>query len=869
MRGGGGRSALTHLGRAAHGWWDRLRTRPFGGRPGRDVTGDSAAVRAMAADVRLLVAALTAWATVAATLGLTPVARAGGAVGALAGAATMLVVVHRDGGGSTRTGGGRRSLRDLAGRVPLLRTGLGTSRRAGMRGRSVSGLAGLVLGVTGLTLAGSAAHGAVRLASPLDELSAQRATATVSGTVAADPVRIASTRPGGATVLVPLAVEHVRGRGAESAASATVLVAGDDRWAGVRWHEGVTVTGRLSPPNSSADKEVATMRPGGGPGVVRSPGAVVRGAERVRVGLSDAVSGQPPDARGLLPALVVGDTSRTPTDLTDAMRVTGMTHLSAVSGSNVAVVLVMVLWLCRQVGLAARWRPLVGLVGVAGFVVLARPEPSVLRAAVMGSVGLIGILTVRRAAGLPVLACAVVVLLLVDPWLARSYGFVLSTLATLGLLLFVRPWGDAIDRCLPERLSGLGQVLAIPAAAQLVCAPVIVLLQGSVSVVGVVANLLAAPFVGPATIAGVATALLGVVAPPAAQVVGWMGGVPTLVIARVARVGAAVPGGTAPWPDGAFGAVLLGLLTIGLVLTGRWWFALLLRRPRTAFAAGVLALSAAVPTRALTWPPPAWVVVACDVGQGDAIVLRTGASSAVLVDAGPDPPLVDRCLDALGVRRLDAIVLTHFHADHVDGLPGALDGRAVGQILVSPIADPQFQATEVSTWAGRRRIPIVPVWAGDELAFGTMTAHVWWPARRIASGSVPNNASVVMSVEDDGLRALMLGDVEHEAAHQVLLALRRGAGEDDPSAAHEASALSFDVVKVAHHGSANIDEGLYGGLSAPVALVSVGADNDYGHPAASTMDLLRRRGMAVWRTDLRGTVAVTHRGRVTAVTSTR
>ena len=235
-------------------------------------------------------------------------------------------------------------------------------------------------------------------------------------------------------------------------------------------------------------------------------------AERLRAGLRASVDHAPPDARGLLPGLVIGDTSRTPPDLTAAMRATGMTHLTAVSGSNVAVVTGLVLGLCvlRRRAPAAgdqcwRWSAL------AGFVVLARPEPSVVRAAVMGAIGLIGLSRSRRSAGPPVLGAAIVVVLVVDPWLARSFGFALSSLATLGLLLFTRPWGDAIGARLPPRLTGLGPALAIPVAAQAMTAPVIVLLQGSVSVVGIVANLLAAPLVPVATVAGVAAALTSVV----------------------------------------------------------------------------------------------------------------------------------------------------------------------------------------------------------------------------------------------------------------------------------------------------------------------------------------------------------------------
>ena len=210
-------------------------------------------------------------------------------------------------------------------------------------------------------------------------------------------------------------------------------------------------------------------------------------------------------------------------------------------------------------------------------------------------------------------------------------------------------------------------------------APVVVLLQGSVSVVGVLANLLAAPLVPIATVAGVAAALVSVVWPGGATLVAWVGIVPTTGIAQVARRFAEVPGGTMPWPDGWPGALLLAGLTARSSCSpaGRW-SAGSRRTRRSRSGRRCSSPRALLPTGIVTWPPDGWRVVVCDVGQGDAIVVRSGPARAVLVDAGPDPPLVDRCLDRLGVATLDAVVLTHFHADHVDGLPGALS-RALGR----------------------------------------------------------------------------------------------------------------------------------------------------------------------------------------------
>ena len=497
---------------------------------------------------------------------------------------------------------------------------------------------------------------------------------------------------------------EVTGRGRTGPAHAPVLLIGDERLLAVRWHERVELRVRLAPAEPGR-AEVAVAVVSGTPEVRAPPGLVARGADRLREGLRRAVDGAPDDARGLLPGLVIGDTSRTPADLTDAMLATGMTHLSAVSGANVAVVLGLVLGAAGLLGLPRRLRPVLALLALAGFVVLARPDPSVIRAAVMGGIGLIGLSRSRSATGLPVLAGAVVLLLVDDPWLSRTYGFVLSTLATLGLLLFTAPWGAAIGRHLPRRLRPLGPLVAVPLAAQVMCAPVIVLLQGSVSVIGVLANVLAAPLVPPATIAGVIAAGLDLLSRRLGALVGMAGSVPTLGIARIARTFADVPGGTMPWVDGAPGALLLAALSALGLLLGPWLGRRAARHPLVTLGAVAVLVAAAMPTRTITWPPPGWRLVVCDVGQGDGIVLRSGAHRAVLVDAGPDPRVIDGCLGRLGIRVLDAVVLTHFHADHVEGLPGALDGREVHRVLTSPTAEPAFEADQVRRWAGARGIP--------------------------------------------------------------------------------------------------------------------------------------------------------------------
>lgn len=546
------------------------------------------------------------------------------------------------------------------------------------------------------------------------------------------------------------------------------------------------------------------------------------------------------------------------------------------SGANFTILLALLLGppglaqhaerrgLAPRLGISLRGTAVLGGALSLGFVVVCRPDPSVVRAAACGAVALLALATGRRRSMIPALATAVLLLVLYDPWLARSYGFLLSVVATGALLTLAPRWSAGLRRRgVPPRVA---EALGAAAAAQALCAPIVVVLSARVSLVAVPCNLLAEFAIAPATVLGFAALATAPVAMPAAKALAWCAHWPAEWIAWIARTGAALPGGGVDWPGTWTGAVLLLAVTLVVVLVGRR----MLGHPWWCGVCGVLLVLVVVQppplTRVVTgWPPPGWRLVMCDVGQGDALVLAAGEGTGVVVDAGPDPQLVDHCLRELGISRIPLVVLTHFHADHVAGLPGVLRGRAVGAIETTGFEEPADQAAFVRRLAAARRIPVTRAAAGERRRTGELSWQVVWPPPSPPQGTFPralpahpapegpNDASVAMLVRSAGLSLLLLGDLEPPAQR----ALARS------PAAHALEGV--DVLKVAHHGSAYQDPGLIGRAAPRLALISCGADNSYGHPAPGTVAALRAGGAAVLRTDRDGALAVVGGGKELSV----
>jgi competence protein ComEC len=730
----------------------------------------------------------------------------------------------------------------------------------------------VVAGAAAVGLAGTVTVGALaaqRMTNgPVAELAEARAVVVADAVVRSDPQVRTGQYGGYATVRVRL--DAVTGRGQAWAVRAPVLliIGGDqaiDSWRRVLVGSTVRVSGRLEAVDRGSDV-AAVLRLRQGADVRAPPGPSLLLVERVRDGLRSAVARRPAEPRALVPALVLGDTSAMTDELQQSFQTTGLVHLTAVSGANLTLLLAFLLFAAKWSGVRGRWLRVVGLGGVVVFVALCRTEPSVLRAAAMGLVALAALGAGGGRKGLRQLAVAVLVLVLVDPFLARSVGFALSVLASGGIVWWATSW-VSVATWLPRPLA---EALAVPLAAHLATLPVVAALSGAVSVSGLLANALAGPFVGPATVLGFAAAGLSLISSWLAAIAGWGASWCAQMIIWIAHGGAALPGSSWQWPATPVALVVLGLAAWGVGLSVR----VLARHKWWVVGAAVL-LVAGMLTGPIQpgWPPRDWQLVACSVGQGDGLVIRAGPGQAVVVDVGPDPAAIRRCLSGLRIRAVPIVVLTHFHADHVDGLAGVLGEVPVGEVWVSPYGSPAAEAAEVRALALASSATVRSPPVGETGRVGA----VWWQVlgpvgvRRGVVGAgesgesgesgqwgesgesgAENDASLVLRVGVEDLTVLLTGDVEPDGQARIL-----ATGVE----------LRADVLKIPHHGSSRQDPAFFARTGARVAIASAGPDNSYGHPAPSTLRLAAGLGMTVLRTDQQGSVAVYERaGRLGVVT---
>jgi competence protein ComEC len=561
------------------------------------------------------------------------------------------------------------------------------------------------------------------------------------------------------------------------------------------------------------------------------------------------LSGVTPDSKVLVAGLAMGEIADLSEELEEQMRSVSLTHLVAVSGANCAIVVGMVYLVCVRLRLGRTARTVVSLASLIGYVMLVGPDPSVLRAAVMTASVIVMVALGRRTWALNALAIAAIILLIADPWLAVEYGFGLSVLATSGILLLAPAMTEKLARKMPMPLA-LG--LSVTMSAQLLCLPLLLQLQPGLPTYSVIANLLAGPMVAPVTVLGILAVVLTPMAPWLVGPITWLASIGTFLIEIVAIYFAELPIVYFPWVTGLSATLLSGLL----ILMVSAWLRSNLPRLRQASVAGLVVVAVAtlsVPAASEIlpggWPLTNWEVVACDVGQGDALVIRSLGRVAV-IDVGKDEDLIDSCLTELDVRAIDLLVLTHFDFDHVGGLAGALGGRLVSHAIISGFPD-ERPATKSSLDqlrdVGAQVIIAEPTISGS---LGEFDWRVLAPTKIASEAKDSNDASVTMVFRSSKLDLVLLGDLGADGQERVARSVMQIIG----------SSSNPLVLKVSHHGSNDQSASFHQKLEPDLALISVGSENGYGHPGKQALQILGSVGAQVLRTDLLGAIAVSTTG---------
>jgi competence protein ComEC len=578
------------------------------------------------------------------------------------------------------------------------------------------------------------------------------------------------------------------------------------------------------------------------PELIATPAPAVSFFTNLRASFLDALTGISADSSALVAGLAIGERDLLSSNAEHNMKQLSLTHLVAVSGANLAIVMGAIYLLARMLMLPRTLRFVLAGSAAAGYIAIVGPEPSVLRAAAMAYAVLIAAFLGRAACATQALGWSMVFLVTVDPWLAADYAFALSVLATAGLIIL----GPALFERLRNRLPDwLALAISVTAAAQIYTLPVLLLLQPGLPTYSILANILVEPVVAPVTILGISAAVLSPALPALSGLLSWIASLGTFWIELVATELVEWPGVRAAWPGGLLGIVL----TTGFAWAITQWL-----RERAAWApmlvAAIVVFAAAWVAPAVwqraNWPGPNWQVAACDVGQGDAFVFRSEGRIAV-IDVGPDGRKLNDCLGLLRVQRVDLLVLTHFDFDHA----GAIEALSlpVSLALISGFDDDRVLAETAVAKLKALGAQVRIAHPGLSGRLGQAHWQVLAPSIDAREAKDANDASVVVLFEEAEFSFLTLGDLS-EAGQLALM----------KTAAKQLSITSGRnlILKVSHHGSKDQSRKLHEYLEPSLSLVSVGR-NRFGHPDLGLIEHLTQIGSAVHRTDESGHISVSIR----------
>ncbi|MCL2525804.1 MAG: DNA internalization-related competence protein ComEC/Rec2 [Coriobacteriia bacterium] len=575
------------------------------------------------------------------------------------------------------------------------------------------------------------------------------------------------------------------------------------------------------------------------------------------------------DAFGLVSGLTYGDRRwLSGSILESALQHTGLAHYLAVSGTHMALLAGLAFLVLSRTPLS---KPVVSAITLSlciSFVFFTGFAAGSIRSVIMLAVALLAYVLSRRVCVMSSLACAGLGMLMIEPLLAVSLGFLLSFASVAAIVLFARYVQQWITLAVPLRLRYRARpacnALAIALVASLSTLPLTLDAFGILPLIGPLANLLVAPVLGLLLSLSFVAHFFSIIVPPLGALLLdlclSLADVIATIITFLARI---------PWsslPASGFSAFSIALFVFSIVGLWFWW-----PRPSTKLAlrfAGILAsvliivaASHTLASRGHQLGPHARsdkLVTILDVGQGDALIIREG-SHVVLVDTGPSPQVLREQLLSHKVRRIDTLVLSHDHADHAEGAKALSASYGIKQIVVAAGSESSPVYQEL---AQRLGAPLRGALAGDKIILDWIELRFIWPQAPVRDPSANESCLIKLIVDTEPAETdsnpidivLSSGDAE---APELRRALNSPAADEALSI--QGRQQEVDVLKVPHHGSKNsLDQSLSQELSrgAGIAIISSGADNSYGHPRPEPLELIERYFQKLYRTDMVGSVTI-------------
>lgn len=547
----------------------------------------------------------------------------------------------------------------------------------------------------------------------------------------------------------------------------------------------------------------------------------------------------PREQASLMMGILLGDTSGISEELREDFQRTGLTHILAVSGMNVGILVAVTLFLLKfsPGGQLLQFSAISAL--VAYYTALTQFQPSVLRASLMALVGLGAYVVGRRHNLINSLFAAAFILLLYDPLFLYSISFQLSFAATLAIIVLMPTLEGVLD-FLPKMIK---ETLGMCLAAQLGVVPLLSYHFGQLSAISLLANVLVVPATYPVLILGMISPVFSVVSTELVRTLSWLAGCFLFYIIAITRLLSSVPFASFSLSSPSLFFIVFYYLVLALVF---WWVS---KNKKTHLALLlIVVLSFVVVFMGCELgkgkPPTRLTVTFIDVGQGDATLIQAPEGQTVLIDGGQSSSTLSSFLNSQGVGKIDLLILSHPHADHVGSLAWLVLNRRIDMVLDGGQAHTSRLYLNFLKVIEKRDITYKLARRGQTFKVGPkLTVEVLAPEDTFITGTASdlNNNSVVVRVTYGKFSLLFPGDIEKAGEGKLI---RSGVN------------LKATVLKVPHHGSSNGGDRIFlEAVHSEVVVISVG-ENEFGHPARSTLNRLKDQGAEIYRTDRNGNVTI-------------